>query len=337
MKRRSRSSLLRQLIPLSAILCLSPSSARPQDSGDQGTAIRGDRGEIAVTVRDSSGTPVASPATVKLYRNGIPTDQSSTSRGRAFFIPGSLGEYTIVVEAAGYKVAQKDVSMIVAGRAEIDIYLQRDLAPNESSTAPNKPILAPKAQDAFTKGTQALRAGKLDEAEKQLNKAAALAPGNPDVLYVQGLLYMRQRRWDTAEAALQKANQLDPNQSRTLSALGMSLCNQKKFVEAVPVLEKSIQLDPNSSWETNWALAKSYYSEQQYDQALKLAQQAHTVSHGSVPQVELLLAQCLTAAGRYEDSAQVLRSLLTADAKSPEAATARRWLDNLAADGKIRQ
>jgi tetratricopeptide (TPR) repeat protein len=299
--------------------------------------VRGDRAEISITVRDTSGAIVTTPASVKLYENGVPTDQSSTSHGRAFFILRKPGDFTIVVEAAGYKSAQKDVTMMIAGKAEIDINLQRELGTNESASAPNKPLLAPKAQEALSKGAQALREGRFDEAEKQLNKAANLAPGNPDVLYLKGMLYMRQAKWGAAQSFLQKSDQIGPNQPLVLSALGMALCNQKKYEEAVPVLEKSIQLDPNSSWETDWALAKAYYFHEQYEQALKMSEHAHTTTHGSNPQVELLLAQCLTAVGRYEDSARVLREFLKSNAQSPEAATARHWLDNMAADGKIRR
>jgi len=39
--------------------------------------------------------------------------------------------------------------------------------------------------------------------------------------------------------------------------------------------------------------------------------------------------------GRYEDAAQSLREFLHKHGERREAATARRWLDTLAADGKI--
>jgi Flp pilus assembly protein TadD len=318
------------------MLCVCASNVRCQDSGDQGTMIRGDRAEISVSVRDSSGANITVPATVKLNKNGMPSDQTSTSRGRAFFIPRGLGDFTIIVEAAGYKSAQKDISVTVAGKFEIDIYLQRELEPNETAGVPGKPILAPEAQKALTKGTQALREGKLEEAEKELAKAAKLVPANPEVLYIQGMLYMRQGNWEKAESVLQKSDQIEPNQPRVLSALGMTLGNEKKYETAIPVLEKSIQLEPNASWETDLALAKAYYFHEQYDQAVKMAEQAHSTSHGTSPQAELLFAQCLTAVGRFEDAAQVLREFLKSNAQGPEAVTARRWLDNLTADGKIR-
>jgi tetratricopeptide (TPR) repeat protein len=323
------------VFPLSVILCTCSCPAWCQDSGDAGTMVRGDRAEISVAVRDSSGALITTPASVTFYKNGIPAGQSNISRGRAFFIPRGLGDYTLVVDAAGYKSAQKDVTITVADVVEVDIYLQRQLAPNEVAGLPGKPILAPDAQAALNRATQAMRKGKLHEAQKELSQLMKLAPANPEVLYMQGVLYMMQRDWGKAESVLQKSDQIEPNQASVLSALGMALCNEAKYQQAIPVLEKSIQLQPKASWETDWALAKAYYFHGQYDQALKMAEQAHTTSHGTSPQAELLLAQSLTAVGQYEDSAQVLREFLKNNKQGPDADTARRWLDKLAADGKI--
>jgi len=90
-------------------------------------------------------------------------------------------------------------------------------------------------------------------------------------------------------------------------------------------------------WETHWALGKSYYYRQQYDQALKTSQQALAESNGKAPQIELLVAQSLTAVGRYDDAALTLRDFLKSHGDRPEAATARRWLDGLVKNGKIRR
>jgi cytochrome c-type biogenesis protein CcmH/NrfG len=316
---------------------LCPVSAHSQDSGDRGTLNRGDRAEIAVAVRDASGQLLVTPASVSLYKNGAAIDQSSTSRGRAFFVPRSLGEFTVAVEAAGYKSAQKDVSLSMPILAEVDIYLQPESSSSVTVGVPGKPLLAPKAKEALVKGLQALAENKLDEAQKHVSEALKLAPGNPEVLYVQGVVYMRRSNWAKAQSVLETANQLEADQPRVLAALGMSLCNQNKYDEAIPTLEKAIKLDPSASWESQWALARAYYHGGQYDQALLLAQQAHNSSHAPNQQVELLLAQCLTAVDRYEDSARVLRDLVNINPGSPDAATARRWLDRLAGDGKIRQ
>jgi tetratricopeptide (TPR) repeat protein len=315
-------------------LCLLTASAACQDSGEQGTNMRGSRAEIAVTVRDKSGQIIATPTVIKLYNNGALEDQRSTTQGRAFFIPRGLGDFTVTVEAAGYKAAQKEISIVNAIQYQEDVRLEQDAT---SPGAPGRAVLAPKAKEALDKGTQALKEGKLEEAQKYIGEAMRLAPGNPDVLYLQGMLYMRQSNWEQAQTTLEKANVMDPNQPRILTALGMNLVNQKKFAEAIPLLEKSIQLQPASGWETELALAKAYYYHEQYQQALKMANQAHIESQGSSAQAELLLAQCLTVLGRYDDSAQVLREFLKYNAENPDATTARHWLERLTADGKIRQ
>jgi tetratricopeptide (TPR) repeat protein len=322
--------------PFAILLCLEAPSAKCQDSGDQGLMIRGDRAEISITVREASGSIITVPVSVTIYYGGMPVDRSSTSHGRAFYIPPKMGDYTVVVEGSGYKTAQKDVSVAVSDKIEVDVVLQRELASNESVGVPGRPILAPDAQKALSKGMQALRDGKLEEAEKELSKAANLAPSNPDVLYIQGMLYMKQTHWDKAETVLQKADQVEPNQPKYLSALGMAYCNEGKYEPAIASLEKSVQLQPEATWETSYALGKAYYYRKMYDQALKMAEQAHTTSHGASPQAELLLAQCLSAVGRYEDAAQVLREFLKSNGQVPEAVTAQRWLDNLTTAGKIR-
>ena len=94
--------LVSTLTPVMALVCFNAPGSRCQDSGDQGTLIRGDRAELSITVRDASGTLIPTPSSVKIYKNGVPSDQSSTSHGRAFFILRGFGEFTIMVEAAGY-------------------------------------------------------------------------------------------------------------------------------------------------------------------------------------------------------------------------------------------
>ncbi|HTQ63059.1 MAG TPA: tetratricopeptide repeat protein [Candidatus Solibacter sp.] len=312
----------------------------PVFSQDTGSAERewfGNGAEIAVTVHDGSGEPVSTAAMVKLYRDGtIPSGQGATSRGRITFVVTSLGEFTVIVEAAGYENAQKDVSVRVAGREQVDVYLRRALGAESVVGVPGKPILAPKAKEALEKGLRALSAEKLPDAEKHVGEAIRLAPGNPDVLYVEGVLRLKQRKWVEAQSALEKATQIDPGYARAYAALGMALCDQAKYAVAIVPLEKSLQLDPDSTWETRWTLAKAYYQHAQYDEALKMSQAALAQSNGKAPEIALLVAQSLTAAGRYEDAANVLREFVKEHADRREAATARKWLERLSASGRIR-
>ena len=315
---------------------LLPLTARAQDGVDEQTAISGNNAVIVVTVRDISGSPIAVPAVVKLYRSGgIPNGQSTTAKGgRAIFMPQNLGQFSVVVEAPGYKTGHEEVSVPIPVKAEVDVYMQPE-GGNASSPKPLGPaILAPKAKEALEKGLESLRENNLEEAEKHLHEAARLAPSHPDVLYLQGVLLLRRSNWVEAQSVLVKATQIDPKHARAFAGLGTALANQGKYDAAIAPLEKSLQLGPGG-WETHWTLARAYYFQKQYEQALKTSTQALSESAGKAPEIELLVAQSLTATGRYEESAATLRSFLKKHSDHPEAPTARRWLERLKQSGKI--
>ena len=67
-----------------------------------------------------------------------------------------------------------------------------------------------------------------------------------------------------------------------------------------------------------------------------MSQDALAASHGKAPEIALLVAQSLTAVGRYEAAAQTLREFVKDYGDRREAETARRWLERLTANGKIR-
>src|SRR5579872_6687348 len=130
-----------------------------QDRGSAESEFRGNGAEITVTVHDSSGEPISAAAVVKLYRDGtILSRQGETSRGSAVLVVNSLGEFTVAVEAAGYESVQKDVSIQVTGRVQVDIYLRRISTGGTFAEVPGKPLLAPKAKTALEKGLAALSA-----------------------------------------------------------------------------------------------------------------------------------------------------------------------------------
>jgi Flp pilus assembly protein TadD len=323
---------VRLSLAAAAAIVFSLPTAHAQDSPNESTMPRTDRPQIVVTVRDTAGAPIMTAGIVKLLKDGMLTDEVGLAHGRAVFGSVSLGNYTLEIAANGYKSAQKDVNVSVSMPYVIDANLEREGASNAGE--PTKPLLAPKAKEALDKSLKALGKNKLPEAEKYIAEAATLAPGHPDVLYVQGVLFLKQQKWDQAQTTLERASQMDPTNARSLSALGMAFEDQGKYDQAIAPLEKSVQLDAKD-WEPQWLLGESYYHLQQYDQALKASQLAWTVSNGKDPRVALLVAKSLTAVGQYEDAAQKLRDVVKRYGDRPEAATAQRYLDRLKNDGKI--
>ena len=81
-KLRAPLRIVRFMLPIVPCLFLTTPPTLCQDSGSEGTLFRGDKAEISVTVRDSSGEPISAPASVKIFKEGMPTDQREASRGR---------------------------------------------------------------------------------------------------------------------------------------------------------------------------------------------------------------------------------------------------------------
>ncbi|HLK03143.1 MAG TPA: tetratricopeptide repeat protein [Candidatus Acidoferrum sp.] len=306
-----------------------------QDRSADQSGIRGNRAEVAITIKEGSSQLIGPLVTVKLFYLGSLNATMTTTKGRAVFILNRLGDYTITAEAIGYRSAQREISVPVAVEAEEEIVLQRDSSPEALGNA-GRPVLAPKAKEAFDKGLQALGENKLDQAEKYLAEAIKLAPNHPDVLYLQGIILLRRGQPEQAQSALEKVTQIDPQNSRAFTALGMAFLNENKQDLAIAPLKQSIQLDP-SNWEAHWTLARALYRGEQFDACLAEAQQALSQSHGGEPSVELLIAQAQTAVGKFEDSAETLRTFLRLHPNDKGAANARRWLDRLIADGKVRK
>ena len=312
-----------------------PAPSFCQDRASDQNGLRGNRAQIAITVKDGSSQLIGPLVTVKLYHLGALEGQMTTTKGRVVFILNRLGDYTIAADAVGYRSTQKEISVPVAVEAEEDIVLQRDSAPEALGNA-GRPLLAPKAKELLDKAFEALNENKLDQADKHVSEAANLAPNHPDVLYLQGVILLRRGQAEQAQAVLEKTTQIDPQNCRAFTALGMAFMNENKYDSATAPLQQSIQLDP-SNGEAHWMLARVLYRQEKYDTCLREAQQALSQSHGSQPEIELLIAQSQTAVGKFEDSAETLRTFLRTHPNDKGAATARRWLDRLVADGKVRK
>jgi Flp pilus assembly protein TadD len=114
--------------------------------------------------------------------------------------------------------------------------------PAPAQAEPEVPVDA-RAQAAFDTAKRALRAGRNDEAERQLK---ALATSNPELGGVHanlGLLYRQAGKLPEAAAAMEKAVQASPKQAVFHNQLGITYRLQGQFVKAREAYEKAIALD----------------------------------------------------------------------------------------------
>ena len=136
----------------------------------------------------------------------------------------------------------------------------------------------PRAQAAFDTARRAMRAGRNDEAERQLK---ALAQSNPELGGVHanlGLLYRQAGKLPEAAAALEKAVQVSPDQALFHNQLGITYRLQGQFIKARDEYDKAIALDATyASPVLNLGILNDLYLQDRkralvlYDQYLALA------------------------------------------------------------------
>src|SRR5260370_34712474 len=125
----------RRAFPLLLSVLFSAFPAWCQDGVGEEKAISGNNATIVVNVRNSSGDPLPATAVVKLYRNGtIPNGQTTTSQGRAIFLPQNLCDFSVLVEASGYKPGRATVDVPIPVRVKVAVHLHPKRDRNTSTT-----------------------------------------------------------------------------------------------------------------------------------------------------------------------------------------------------------
>lgn len=110
--------------------------------------------------------------------------------------------------------------------------------------APEPPV-APALQRAFDDARRALRAGRMQEAQRGFE---ALAKAHPELGGVHanlGLIHRQAGRLEPAVAALEQAVKASPEQASYFNQLGIALRMHGRFAQAREAYEKAIALDPN--------------------------------------------------------------------------------------------
>jgi tetratricopeptide (TPR) repeat protein len=111
-------------------------------------------------------------------------------------------------------------------------------------TAPAKEApVAPATQRAFDDAARALRAGRVDEAERGFK---AIAQANPELGGPHanlGLIYRQAGKLPEAAAEFEQAAKLNPRQPLYFNQLGVSYRQQGRFDKAREAYERAIALD----------------------------------------------------------------------------------------------
>jgi Flp pilus assembly protein TadD len=103
----------------------------------------------------------------------------------------------------------------------------------------------PQAQAAFDQARRAMRAGRIDDAERGFR---ALADKHPELGGAHanlGLIYRQAGKLPEAVAAMEQAVKASPNQPAFHNQLGITYRHAGQFTKAKEAYERAIELDPN--------------------------------------------------------------------------------------------
>ena len=116
------------------------------------------------------------------------------------------------------------------------------------------------------KSLEAMNKNHLEDSRKHLNKAAAIAPQNPDVQYLLGMVEYRQNNLDAARLKFEAVVSHYPAHERALIALGELELKSNQFAEAEQTLQKALVVN-RAEWRTHLLLANAYAGQAAYDKA----------------------------------------------------------------------
>jgi tetratricopeptide (TPR) repeat protein len=195
-----------------------------------------------------------------------------------------------------------------------------------SSTSVNAPKTA---RHDYESGLKELRAGRMDSAAKEFERAVATYPAYANAWLELGRARQRLGTPQAARAAWKKAIELDPKLMGAYVELGLDAGLSHDWKSATQYLDQAVRLDPVDYPEAWFGDAVAHYYLAEYDAAEKSAREAVRLDpHGRNPRAGYVLGMTLAQKGDHEGAAAELRRYLKA---APQAADAQLVKNQLAA------
>lgn len=292
----------------------------------------GGHGGSRVEVDIAAGSPGASAqALVTLYQGftNVPISSRLAEEGAlATFTGLPAGSYTVVVAAAGFQPDREGVD--VTGD-DVLYQVQVTLRPlsGETSGAMNlNPLLAPKARKELEDGRKALKNHDYDKARKNLNAAYRLAPGDPNVNFMMGMLALETKDLNEAQNYFLRATSLNPNHVPALVALGEARIEQKDYAGASQPLQTAVSVAPKN-WVAHWLLATAELSQQEFERARHEAHQAVRLGKHAASSAQFVEGEALAALGQRQEAVSAFQSFVREAPGDPQAGAAREMISRL--------
>lgn len=291
---------------------------------------------ITVRVGGENGLMLDEEALVKLSSpmNAMNLWRTTQGRSEVTFTDVPLADYQVEVSAAGYETKTQDVSVYAANEVYAVFVQLHSSGAGDAVELPGQ-VLVGRARSEAQKGIADLNAGKLKDAQKHLEKAYKIAPGNADLNYLMAILSSRSNQTPEAESYLKKAISINSKHVRALTMLGELRLRQKDYKGAVGPLEQAVSANGNF-WMAHWLLANAYLKNGEFAKSCEEAKKAIKTDKGDTADLELVLGQALANLGKLKDAEKAFETFLAKNPTSPAAGSVRSWIAQVESADKPR-
>jgi tetratricopeptide (TPR) repeat protein len=104
----------------------------------------------------------------------------------------------------------------------------------------------------FHEGTEAVRAGNLDQAAQDFSAAAKMDPSFAEASFNLGLVRMQQAHYEDAISSLNHSLALKPRLRGAHLFLGIAHYRRNEYDKAIPALKRETEIDPSSAQAFMW-------------------------------------------------------------------------------------
>lgn len=242
------------------------------------------------------------------------------------------GHYEVVA-TVGVNEAREQVDVFgMAATVSLRIAADSDAAAagdkNTISVAQMK--VPSKARKLCEKAQQLADKDKLDEAQKKVQDALAIAPTYAPALTLRALIAMQHGNAAQAMPDLESAVKNDPSYGLAFVVLGSAYNMQARYDDAIRILSRAESLSP-SAWQLYFELSKAQLGKGDYQKSLQMAGKAGELAAADYPPLHLVMAHAYLGLKSYSQAITELEQFISRDPNGADAVRARQTLDQVRA------
>jgi tetratricopeptide (TPR) repeat protein len=230
-------------------------------------------------------------------------------------------------------------TVALAGRRPMDdpnigtILLHRLARQEEGRTVSAASLAAPKdAKKAYEKGMDALKKKKLEDAQKNFEKAVETYPQYAEAWFELGRLRAVENKPDLARGSFDQAIKADPKYVPPYLSIAILDLQEKKWQELADVTEKTVKLDPFSFPQAYFFNSVANFNLHKLDIAEKSALECERLdTRQQFPKVRHLLGLVLADRKDWAGAAQRFHEYLRLAPKADDTAEVQKQLTQVEA------